>query len=303
MTQKLFERVVIVGPGLIGGSIGLGLKNRGIAGAVIGVGHRETSLARAVEVGAIDEGSLDIGRAVNGADFVVLATGVELMEKLAGEIVPLLCDDAILTDVGSTKVRICSAIEKLVSDRLAGKGGKVRYVGSHPLAGSEKRGIDAASEELFEEALCILTATEHTDVESLQKVKAMWHALGAKTLEISPEEHDRRLARVSHLVHLAAAGLVNIADEDSRSLAASGFLDTTRVASGDARLWKEICLSNREHLLAALGDYIASMNKFRQALENSSGEEIVGLLEEAKKSRDSILKRQKGRNSCTGESR
>jgi len=209
-----------------------------------------------------------------------------LIEKLAGEIVPRLSPGAILTDVGSTKTSICRTVTKLLADAQVEKAA---FIGSHPLAGSEQRGIDAATDGLFEGALCVLVATEATNDACSEKIRAMWHALGARTLELTPEEHDRRLARVSHLVHFAAAALVNAADEESLSVASTGFLDTTRVASGDPDLWKEIALSNREMLAAALEEYAASVEKLRRALKNSSAEEIRALLSQAKRRRDALV--------------
>ena len=301
MSEETFKKVVIIGPGLIGGSMGIDLKNRGIAATVVGVGHRESSLTRAVEIGSIDEWSLDAQAAVVGADLIVLATGVELIAKFAFEIAPHVSDGAIITDVGSTKARICATVEKALADRQAREGGgSACFVGSHPIAGSEKRGIEAARDGLFENALCIVVRTNHTDERSLEKIKAMWQALGSVTLELTPEEHDRRLARVSHLVHLAAAVLVNVADEDALSAAATGFLDTTRVASGDPALWEQICLSNRENILAALGEYIDALTDFKHALESSSGGEIARMLDEAKRRRDSLLERNRSSRSSNG---
>jgi len=283
MSPVLFERVVIVGPGLIGGSLGQALRAEGLARRVVGVGHRQVSMARALEVGAVDEATLDLIAAVQEADLVVLATSVGKISEQAAMIAPKMRDGAILTDVGSVKGPLCRQMDGLLAD--SSQPG-VRFVGGHPLAGSEQRGVDAARKDLFRNARCILTPTPRTNPDALAKVRALWEAVGCRVLALSPERHDQLLAEMSHLPHAVAAGLVNIVSDAAFDLAAAGFMDTTRVASGDPGLWLDICLANREPLAAALRALIPELEQFADRLEAADRDQILALLTRAKARRD-----------------
>ena len=286
MPNPLFERVVIVGPGLIGGSLGQALRAGGLARRVVGVGHRQVSMDRALEVGAVDEATLDLIGAVPEADLVVLATGVGQIPEQAARIIPEMKRGAVLTDVGSVKGAICRATSKALAEP-ANPG--VRFVGGHPLAGSEQRGIDAARSDLFRGARCILTPTPETDRNALASVRAVWEAVGCRVQELPPERHDQLMAEMSHLPHAVAACLVNGLSDDAFELVATGFMDTTRVASGDPGLWADICMANRDALGAALRALADELTRFADRVAAADREEVLAFLARAKTRRDAHL--------------
>jgi len=284
----MFQNVVIAGPGLIGGSLGLAMKANGLAGRIVGVGHRTSSLDLARDMGAIDEGSLDLASVVGEADLVVLATGVQLICEQAATAVGRMKDGAILTDVGSVKQAICGNVRDALAVR---SDGTVRFVGAHPLAGSEQRGVQAARADLYRNALCVITPTKETDAEAKARIRLLWESVGCRVVEYSPEVHDRLLAEVSHLPHVVAACLLNAASDDALELAAAGFMDTTRVASGDADLWREICMLNRDALASSLREFSEVLARFAQAIEDDDEDAVRDELDRAKTRRDARLRR------------
>jgi prephenate dehydrogenase len=239
------QRLSILGVGLLGGSIGLAAKRliKGIS--VRGYGHRPATLDEAQQMGVIDRGERSAAEAVREADLVVLATPVGLFGELLREIGPALERGAIVTDVGSTKRSVVALAERHLPPH-------VRFVGSHPMAGSEKRGVRYASPDLFRGAGCITTPTPATDPAALEQVESFWRLLGMQVARLSPEEHDRRLADISHLPHAVAAALVATQDPASLPLAGQGFRDATRIAAGDPALWRDILVDNRDNLRDSL---------------------------------------------------
>jgi prephenate dehydrogenase len=236
-----FNQISIMGVGLIGGAVGLAVRKAGLAGRVVGYCRRAEAAREAVSVGAVDDCHTEPSKAAEGSDLVVLCTGPETVGGLAAEIADYLPEGAVVTDVASVKSRVVvGCVEAL--------GRKARFVGSHPLAGSDKRGSGNAAEIDLAGAVCVLTPNSSTDSEALEKVRGLWRGLGMETVELSPEEHDARLARTSHVPHLAAAALCTLLREGDKPFCASGFLDVTRVASGDPGMWTEISLGNREAL-------------------------------------------------------
>ena len=282
MGDRMFETVAIVGPGLIGGSIGMGLKQAGLAGRVIGIGHRQGSIGKAVELGAIDEGTLELAKGVADADLVILCAGVALVPVHAGKALPVMKPGSILTDVGSTKREITEKIEALIGKR------NVSYVGTHPLAGMEKRGVEAARGDLFRGSICIFTPTAHTTPEAKQRLAAMWSALGARVKELDARTHDKLISEISHLPHLVAAALVNGASREALELAATGFRDTTRIAAGDPELWAEILLANRENVARGLLLLLEQVRAFAMALDRNDKEALLRVLQSAKDRRDKL---------------
>ena len=274
-----FRTVAIIGVGLLGGSLGLALRQRKLARRVVGVGRRRSSIDRAAALGAIDEGTLDIRAGVADAELAVLATPVGTMVDLARQAVEAMPHGSLMTDVGSTKSRLVRGIEEVAGDR-------VRYVGSHPMAGSEKQGVDEASAELFDGALCFVATTQRTDPRALGAIIELWQALGARVRTVNPGEHDRLVAYTSHLPHVVAAALVNVAMSDSLAVAGAGFRDTTRVASGDPRMWADVCLENRERLLEAIGHLENELRTLRGVLAEGEEAELLAWLESAKAIRD-----------------
>jgi cyclohexadieny/prephenate dehydrogenase len=273
--------LTIVGVGLIGGSIGLAARQRGVARIVRGVGRQQASLDRARNVGAVDETFVDLAPAVAGAEVVVFCTPVDHIARQVLEAAPSCAPGTILTDAGSTKGRIV----REVTGQL---GNGVAFVGSHPLAGSEKRGPDFADAELFTGRWTVITPTEATDPRALERVTAFWQALGSRTRVMSPEAHDEALAMTSHLPHLAAAALAGMLPDELRSLTATGFRDTTRIAAGDPQLWTAISAHNHDALAAALMRLEERLAGFRHAIEAGDWAALRDLLARAKEVRDAL---------------
>jgi prephenate dehydrogenase len=275
------ETLTIVGVGLIGGSIGLAAKRRNLAERVIGAGRRQASLNQALALGAIDESFLDLGAAVRQAEIVVFCAPVD---RIAEQILAAASEcarGALLTDAGSTKAEIVRSVESRLPHGIA-------FVGSHPLAGSEKRGPEHADADLFQNRLTIVTQTPATDPSALARTAAFWQALGSHIRVMDPEEHDQALARTSHLPHLVAAALAGILTPELQDLAASGFRDTTRVAAGDPSLWTGVFAQNRLAVLDSLRQLEDRLSQFREALTGQNWSAVGDLLAQAKKVRDAL---------------
>jgi prephenate dehydrogenase len=273
--------LAIVGVGLIGGSIGLAAKARGLAARVVGVGRQQASLARALTLGTIDETSLDLTRAVQSADVVVFCTPVD---HISGQIItaaPHCRTGTLLTDAGSTKAVIVREVEGQLPTGVA-------FVGSHPLAGSEQRGPEFADANLFQDRLTVVTRTPHTNASALERTAAFWQALGSRVRVMHPDAHDQALAVTSHLPHMLAAALADTLPPELYALTATGFRDTTRVASGDPSIWTGIFTQNREAVLAALARLSDRLAQFRSALESGDAAVLQALLTQAKKVRDAL---------------
>ncbi|MFO7955795.1 MAG: prephenate dehydrogenase/arogenate dehydrogenase family protein [Candidatus Brocadiia bacterium] len=280
----MFQRAAIVGPGLIGGSMGMALRRKKLADVVVGIGRRKESLRRAMDVGAIDRSTLDLEEGVREADFVVLATPTASFEEIIHAATPHLRPEALLTDVASTKVRVIETVSAALRERP-----DVAYIPTHPMAGSEQSGPLAARADLFEGAVCIITPLTNTYPETKRTIRRMWEALGATTVSMSPQAHDRLVARISHVPHLAAAALMGMLDDHEAGLAGGGLRDTTRIASGSPELWIDICRSNREQVRRALDSYVEVLQQMSEALRDGNLGELRDMLEEAKRRRDSSL--------------
>ncbi len=275
------KTLAIVGVGLIGGSIGLAVKQRRLAERVLGVGRHEASLQRAQAAGAIDESCLDLIEAVPRAEFAVFCTPVDQIAEQVLKVGPVCAPGTLLTDAGSTKAAIVRAVDGRLPNGIS-------FVGSHPLAGSEKRGPENAAANLFENKLTIVTPTSQTEATALDRTRAFWRALGARIRLMDPNEHDRALALTSHLPHLAAAALAGILKPELHDLTAGGFRDTTRVAAGDPSIWTGIFLQNKEAVLAALDRFDERLHRFREALKAGDRLPLDSLLQQAKKVRDAL---------------
>jgi cyclohexadieny/prephenate dehydrogenase len=275
------QTLTIVGVGLIGGSIGLAAKQRGLAKRVLGVGRRQASLQEALHRGAIDEVFVDSLEAVRQADVAVICTPVDLIADQVLAAAPHCKPGALLTDAGSTK----AALVRTLDGRMPAG---VSFVGSHPLAGSEKRGPEHADANLFDGKLTVITPTAQTNGDVLDRVTAFWRALGSEVLVMDAEEHDRSLALTSHVPHLVAAALATLLTPELIPLTSTGFRDTTRVAAGDPALWTGIFLQNRQAMLAGLDRLGANLDRFRQALESSDRATLDRLLAQSKSLRDAI---------------
>ena len=276
-----FDTVAIVGVGLIGGSIGLALKERRLARRVVGIGRRKAVLDRARRLHAIDQGTIELARGVADADLTVFCTPVNLIADQVEQAAQHCRPGALLTDSGSTKRTIVERLERALPNG-------VRFVGSHPLAGSEKRGIDEARPDLFDGRVCVVTRTANTPAESLAAVQAFWRSLGARVLTMTPDVHDQALAYASHLPHLAAAGLAIVLPDAYREVAASGFRDTTRIAASDPDLWTAIFLENTGPLVAALHDFEQTLSEFRVAMERKDARRLRELWSRSKQNYEAV---------------
>jgi prephenate dehydrogenase len=274
-----WNQVTIVGVGLIGGSLGLALKRSGLAETVVGVGHRQASLDEAVARGAVDRVSLDPADGVRGSDLVVLATPIGNFLATIVAAAPSLAPGAIVIDVGSAKASVVTAIEAVLP---AGR----TFIGCHPIAGSEHRGVAHARPDLFVGAICVVTPTDRTPPDALGRIVATWARVGMTVRLLSPTQHDRALAEISHLPHVVAAALVRAIGPEAESLAGPGWSDTTRVASGDAAMWRDILISNAAEVAAAIEKFQGTLGVFRAALRQGDAARIEALLAESKARRD-----------------
>ena len=252
--------VAVIGVGLIGGSIGMALRARGLADRVVGIGRSATSLGEALRVGAIDDATTDLERGVVGADVVVVCTPVT--EVAAGVVRAAAAGSPgiLITDAGSTKRTIVEAVEIDEQARRV-------FVAAHPIAGSERKGPGAAAADLFEGRVCVLTPTPRTPPDRLDRARAFWEALGCRVSELDPSAHDAALALTSHLPHALAAALALSVPAEALGLAAGAYRDGTRVAGSDASLWAGVFGENRLPLLDALDHFDARLAEFRRALE------------------------------------
>lgn len=267
------RRLSILGVGLLGGSLGLAAKKVLKGCEVVGFGHRTSTLDEALARGAIDRAAGTAAAAVRGADLVVLCTPVGLFEQVLDEIAPALAQGAIVTDVGSTKRNVVAAAERLLTG--------ASFVGSHPMAGSEKRGVQHAAADLFQNAVCITTPTPQTRPQALEQVEGFWRTVGMEIRRLPPDEHDRRLADVSHLPHAVAAALVAMQDEESLPLAGKGFADATRIAAGDPGLWRDIFLENRDNMKDSVRRLRQRLDELLAALEAGDAEAARAWLDAA----------------------
>jgi len=238
-------------------------------------------MQRAIRSKSVDRATLDLPEAVRGADLVIIASPVGKIVGLAGICVKFMKKSAILTDVGSSKKRIVRAIEKLSFK-------KTNFVGAHPMAGSDKSGVESAKANIFKGAVVVLTRTAGTDRRSLSRLGRFWKSLGARVLVLSPEKHDERASLASYLPHAASYALSLTQNGRSVKLAAGSLKDTTRVASSDPELWKDIFLLSREHTLSAIASFMRNLEKLKRAIKRRDEKTILKLLRRAKKVTDGI---------------
>ena len=282
MTAHGFKHIVIVGTGLLGGSIGLALRQRGYVGRLVGVGRRQVTLDAALAGGCIDAGTLDLAEAAGdgGCDLIVLGTPVGTIGEHLAALGRLGVTGPVVTDVGSTKQSIVAHAEAA----LAAPG---RFVGSHPMAGGEEHGPINARADLFEDRPVILTPTELTDAGVADRVECFWGSLGMRAVRMGPADHDEAVARISHLPHVAAVLLVELARRyDDLGLASSGFKDTTRVAGGDEVIWADILLDNAEAVLRSLDGWDGLARELRGMLANGDRAALLKLLAGSRQARN-----------------
>jgi prephenate dehydrogenase len=284
-----FERVAIVGVGLIGGSFGLALKAAKRCGHVVGIGRSVANLKLAADRGCIDSYAADVELGVKNADLVLVATPVAQFSSIFLSLKKNLSSNALITDGGSTKRDVVAAARAALGPAIR------QFVPAHPVAGAEKSGAGAANAELFRNRRVVLTPLAENDEASVERVSAAWGACGARLSRMSLEEHDEVLAAVSHLPHLLAYALVgDIAQRPNAaqlfSYAAGGFRDFTRIASSSPEMWRDICVANSDKLLGELNRFSDSLLQYKKILERKDPEQLQKVFTEAREARERWLK-------------
>jgi prephenate dehydrogenase len=282
-----YDTVAIVGVGLIGGSIGLALRERKLARQVIGIGRRQTSLDAARKIGAIQQGVTQLAAGVAEAQLVVVATPVDTIAERVIQVAAIAPPGCLITDAGSTKESIVSLVDAGLANRRSGP----RFVGSHPLAGDHRTGAEFARADMFDGRTVVVTPSESTRPAAVTEASGFWESLGANVVTLSPEKHDAALAMTSHVPHLVAIALAAATPAEFLPLTASGWRDTTRIAAADPKLWQPIFASNREQVLDALDLLMQKLGSLREALDQTDYETLNSILEAAakrKKDRDAL---------------
>ncbi|HHO68103.1 MAG TPA: prephenate dehydrogenase/arogenate dehydrogenase family protein [Gammaproteobacteria bacterium] len=283
----MIRRLCIVGVGLIGGSLARALRAAGEVEEIVGTSRNGAHLQRAEELGVIDRYDTDIASAVQGADLVFVSVPLGAVRAVFGALKGHLADDAVLTDAGSVKASV-------VADARAVFGSAPpNFVPGHPIAGTEKSGVEASFAELYQDRRVILTPVEETRAQAVATVRAMWEAAGAKVTEMPVDHHDEVLAATSHLPHALAFTLVESLARmsDQREIfeyAAGGFRDFTRIASSDPVMWRDICLANRAPLLAIIAHFTGDLAELAELINDGDGERLLEFFETAKRARDAF---------------
>ncbi len=281
-----WNNISIIGAGLLGGSIALAVKNRGVASKVFACVRSDSTLAQCVRLEIADVVTKDIQTAVEtvgiGHPF---CTPLSQMAAMATQMQPFLKPGTIVTDVGSVKTTVVNELEPIL------RRGGVEFVGSHPMAGSEKVGVASARANLFQNAVCLVTPSFRCSSEAVARVEAFWKALGGSPIRMTPETHDDLVSRSSHLPHVVAAELANyvlspVHPKEQARVCANGFRDTTRIASGSPEMWRDIALANRKNLGRVLGVFIEDLQEFQLALERGDVQVIDEFFTKAKQRRD-----------------
>ncbi len=290
MAAVIFQRLCVIGVGLIGGSLARALREAGAVAEIVGCGRNTTQLDKACELGVIDRYETDPARAVYGADAVVLAVPLGTMKAIMTAIAPVLADDCLLTDVGSVKGSLVRDAREVFGQLPA------NLVPGHPIAGTENSGVEASFATLFRLRRVILTPTENTSPAMIARTRAMWQACGAEVVEMGVEHHDEVLAATSHLPHMLAYSLVDTLArrDDSQEIfdyAAGGFRDFTRIASSDPDMWHDICLANHDALVKMLEAYSDDLRELAAAVKNADSDFIKQMFTRAKQARDAYCEK------------
>ena len=282
-----FNEVCIVGLGLIGGSFALNLKLRGFPGKITAVDINPEAIEKGIELQIIDGGSLKHSIA-ESADLIVLATPVGVYEAVLKQLKPFIKPDAVVSDLGSVKGELVKRCEEILE-------GVAPFVGGHPIAGTEKSGVEHSVENLFERAKFIITPTERTDRRAKEKIKNLWEALGSEVIEMDPYHHDRVFAAVSHLPHVVAYSIVEAIGKLSKDtgenlfeFTGGGFRDFTRIAMSDPIMWRDICIANRENLLSSIKRFKEALTEVERLIEEGDREGLKEFFQKAKEKRSLI---------------
>jgi prephenate dehydrogenase len=277
--KRIWKTVAIVGVGMIGGSIGLALRKRKLAQRVIGIGRSRASLLKAKKCGTVDTTTTDLARGVHSAELIIVCTPVEQIAQHVREVAAACPKDALITDAGSTKRAIVEAVNGTLPEG-------VRFIGSHPLAGSEKTGPENARADLLNNRVVVITPIKGNAVADAKTLAAFWKSLGARVLGMSPALHDLAVAATSHVPHVIASALAAATDPEDLALVAGGWLDTTRIAASDPELWRQILLDNRDNTLKALANFQRTLDELRVAIEQQNAARLSELLLQGKQRRD-----------------
>jgi len=284
----MIERLCIIGVGLIGGSLALALKKAGFCKTVIGVGRNTQHLQQAVSLGVIDEFETDYAKAVVNADIVFVSVPLGAMADVFEKIAPVLHKRTIVTDAGSAK-------HSVIDDAIHKFGLKInQFVPGHPIAGTEKSGVKAAFDSLYQSRRVIITPLEENSKEDVATIKAMWKAAGAEVDDMGARHHDLVLAGTSHLPHVLAFALVDCLNQvddvdEIFKFAAGGFRDFTRIASSDPTMWRDICLSNGDAILAMMQRFQNELDGLKQAIETEDADTLLKIFTRSKKARDEYV--------------
>jgi len=277
----MFKKIAIIGVGLIGGSIGLAVKEKKLAKEVIGIGRRRSSIRNALKKGAVDRATLDLREGVKEADLIIVATSVDKVMTKIKEAAPCAKAKAIIIDVNGTKKNVVEYADKIMPKRIC-------FVGTHPLAGLDQSGVLFADSRLFDNTVCIITPTRHTNKTALRKIIRFWERLSARVKILSPQAHDIVVARVSHLPHILSYNLCSIISSKDIKMAGSGFKDTTRIAKSNPDMWADIFLQNRSNLLRSIDDFERSLKVLKSYIIRNKKEQLLKRLAIAKGKRESI---------------
>jgi prephenate dehydrogenase len=282
MAELQIRHATIIGAGLLGGSIGLALRERFAGIEIAGIGRRASSLRAARRVGAIDTAHVNRYDIVARSDLVVIATPVGAYENILRATKPHLKTGSLVTDAGSTKSQVVR-----IAGRVLGQAGP--FVGSHPMAGGEQKGPAHARADLLAGATCVITPTANTPTDLLRRTEKLWRQLGMKTVIMSPASHDRAVARVSHLPHILASALVEVPRDEDFAVASTGLRDMTRLAGGDAEMWRDILATNGKPILSAMRTMRKKLDRIEQLIEQGDSQAIYRALTRAKSRRDEQL--------------
>jgi prephenate dehydrogenase len=280
---KDLRQISVIGLGLLGGSISLAIRQSAPAVTVVGYSHRPATRRKARELALATKVVDNLQAAVSDSDMVILATPIFTFESYFEQISEVVRPGCIVTDVGSTKVLPHVWAQQKLNEHAY-------YVGSHPVAGSEQRGLEFARDDLFAQARCILTTVEQTHRSAVRTLKRFWSALGCHVLSMSPEEHDRIFADISHLPHVLAAALVNASSEEDMKFAGKGFLDSTRIASGPEGVWTDVLLANADNITTGIDRVFEELNKLREVIRAKDRDAIEARLQAARDKRAALVK-------------
>jgi len=277
--MSLFKQITVVGVGLIGGSLAKSIRKKRICKKIVGFFRNKEKLKRALKEKIVDDGYLDLKKSIQNSDLIILALPISQIISFMSKIKKISKNTSLIIDIGSTKLAIAKKADKL----------KLNFVGTHPLAGSEKKGLAFSSDKLFNNSKVLITPTKNTDKRAVSKIKLFWKRLNAQTVIFSPKHHDKILSYTSHLPHLTAFCLINSIPKDFLAFGASGLKDTTRIALSDVQIWSDIILSNRKELLNSLSSFEKQIKDLKRIIQKGNNKQLIQILKKSKNKRRIIV--------------